>query len=180
MAAHTGSMGGMEIAALIFSSMLLLLGGFLTFIPMTPGPLIAWSGLLVCHLLWPEGPVGTMTLLLGLFLVALAKAVDFFAGVWGARRYGASWAGAWGALVGGLVFTALGLLTGVGLLAGALMGPALGAILAEMLFGRTWREAMKSGWGTFVGFAVSVLFSLMVCGVLLAVFSLQLLVFLMN
>lgn len=170
----------MEIAALVIASVLLLLGGFCTFLPMMPGPLLSWFGLLVCHVLWPEGPVGVLTLAGAMLLVLLAKAVDFVAGFLGARRHGASWAGAWGALVGGLVFSALGLFTGVGIVVCALLGPAVGAVAGEWLFGRAWREALKAGWGTFVGFAFSVLFNLFVCGVMLAVFGIQIAVFLLR
>ncbi len=170
----------MEIAALVTASVLLLFGGFCTVLPMLPGPLLAWSGLLMCSLLWPEGPVGIVTLVAALLLVILAKAVDLVAGVWGARRFGASWAGAWGALAGGLVFTVVGVLTGAGVVLFALLGPAFGAVLGEWLFGRAWREALKAGWGTFVGFAFSVLFNLFVCGVMLAVFALQVALFLVR
>jgi uncharacterized protein YqgC (DUF456 family) len=160
----------MEIALVFVTLTLIFVGMFGVFLPMVPGPLVAWLALLGCHAAWPEGPVGTPTLIFTLVLVAVAKGFDLLASLWGARWYGASWAGAWGALIGGLVFTLLGFLTGVGVVIGAIFGPALGAFLAEWLFGKTWREAMRAGWGTFMGFVASIVFNLFVCGVMLALF----------
>lgn len=161
----------MEIAVTLATFVILLAGSVATFLPMAPGPLIAWLGLLLCHGLWPDGPVGTATLIFGLALVAVAKGFDFLAGLWGARRFGASWAGAWGALAGGLFFSLVGFFTGFGVVLGALFGPALGAFLAEWFFGKTWREALRAGWGTFFGFVCALLFNLFVCGVMLAIFA---------
>lgn len=163
----------MEIAAVILTTALIFVGMIGVFLPMVPGPLVAWLALFGCHAAWPEGPVGVPTLIFALALVVVAKGFDLLASLWGARWYGASWAGAWGALAGGLVFTALGLLTGFGVVLGALFGPALGAFLAEWFFGKTWKQAMRAGWGTFVGFVASVFFNLFVCGVMLAVFAVQ-------
>jgi uncharacterized protein YqgC (DUF456 family) len=163
----------MEIVIILSTVVLIFFGMAGVFLPMVPGPLVAWLALLGCHMAWPAGPVGTPTLILGLVLVAVAKGFDALAAMWGARWFGASWVGACGALAGGLVFTLLGLLTGFGVVLGALFGPAIGAFLSEWFFGKTWKEAMRAGWGTFVGFIAALFFNLFVCGVMLSVFVVQ-------
>ena len=166
----------METAVTLATVAIILFGSLATFLPMVPGPTVAWLGLLLCHGLWPEGPVGVPTLIFTLVLVAAAKGFDLLAGLWGARWFGASWAGAWGALAGGLIFTLLGLVFGFGAILGALFGPAIGAFLAEWLFGKTLKEALRAGWGTFIGFVCSIFFNLFVCGVMLAIFVAQVIV----
>lgn len=166
----------MEIVAIAFTVLLLALGSAWVFLPFVSGPLLAWCGLLACHLIWPHGPVGVATLVFCGVLVAVAKVVDWLASLWTTRRFGGSWAGAIGAPVGGLVFVGIGLLTGVGVVAGALFGPVIGAVAGELMAGREAREALRAGTGAFLGFFVAMLFSLLVCGLMAAIFATELLV----
>lgn len=160
----------MEILIALIVLGMILFGAFGVFLPAIPGPLVAWSGLLVCRLAWPEGPIDTTTLVFCLILVLIAKGFDFIASIFGARWYGASWAGAIGAVIGGFVFTLVGLFFGPGVIIGAILGPAIGAFLAEWIFGKTWKAALKAGWGTFVGFVLSIALNLFVCGIFLTLF----------
>ncbi|AFZ66161.1 DUF456 domain-containing protein [Deinococcus peraridilitoris] len=121
-----------------------LIGVIGTFVPVLPATLIIFLGALAAAFLedfqrlsWPW--------LVGIALVTLfASLVDNLAGSWGARKYGGSRAAAWGALLGSLV--------GLFLPFGLLIGPALGALTAELLFmRRPLAEAVGSVWGTLVG-----------------------------
>ena len=67
--------------------------------------------------------------------------------VLGAKRYGATAWGMVGAMLGGVVGLFLGFL-------GIILGPFVGAVLAEVLAGREWQKALKAGVGTFVGFVL--------------------------
>jgi uncharacterized protein YqgC (DUF456 family) len=108
----------------------LLLGGVL---------LVAWAGHFT-RLGW--GTVGAAAA-----LTALMLAVDWIAGVLGARAFGASrWAMA-GAVVGAVV----GLFFGI---PGILLGPVVGAVAFELWKDPDVPRAARAGLGVAVGFVV--------------------------
>ena len=135
----------METFALTVVSLFFLVGLLGSFIPVIPGNLVIWVGIVI-HKLW-MGPESVSWSFVGWTAgaVILAQGLDLLCTWWGARRFGASWRGALGAVVGGI----LGLLT-LGFL-GLLIGPILGAIIAELLSDRSFREAGRAGLGTVVG-----------------------------
>ncbi len=116
-----------------------------TFVPVIPATIIIWVAALLHALLTGFQPL-TVWYLAALGLLAVcAFIVDNVAGAWGARRFGGSRAAGWGALVGGLLGLALGPL-------GFLVGPVLGAIIAELLVSqKPPLDAIKSGFGTLLG-----------------------------
>lgn len=129
-----------------FGVALLLMGvGILgTVVPALPGIPLIWFTMLGFG--WIEG----FRRIDGVFLVALlavtlaVEAADYLARMWGARRYGASKAGAWGAALGalaGIFFLPLGLV----------LGPFLGALIAELAAGRSLKDSLRAGWGGLVG-----------------------------
>ena len=67
-----------------------------------------------------------------------------------ARRRGASRAAFWGAVVGGVLGTVI--LGPIGLL----LGPLGGAVLGELWSGRSWQQALSTGWTTVVGMIVGI------------------------
>ncbi|MFP4352408.1 MAG: DUF456 family protein, partial [Puniceicoccaceae bacterium] len=141
----------------------------LTVLPVFPGPVLVFAGVAVFQLWQPEHGPGGFFLLLSLGLVLLTLALDVVLSVVGARRYGATWKGAAGALAGGLA--------GIFLpppLFWIFVGPAAGAILGEMLGGRGAREAGRAGWGTFLGALVAMAAKLAVCFFLIAGFAILL------
>jgi uncharacterized protein len=78
-------------------------------------------------------------------LVAIAQGVDFLGTYVGSRYFGARRAGVVGGIVGALL--GLVLFPPWGLLLGALAG----AMLAELLVGRTGAEAFRAGVGALLG-----------------------------
>lgn len=135
----------MEIAALIIASVLVLVGLAGSVLPLLPGVPLIFIGILIygwaTHFMLLE--VGFIAL--ALVLTILAAVIDWVAGSLGARRYGASRWGVAGALLGGLV----GVVT-VGPL-GLILGTFIGALLGEVLAGRTTGEAVRAGWGSLLG-----------------------------
>ncbi len=126
--------------------LLFVSGVLLTVLPVFPGQLLVFGGVAVFQLWRPESGPGMTFLLIALGLTLLTLLLDVVLSVLGARRYGASWKGAVGALVGGLV--------GIFLpppLFWIFVGPVVGAILGEMAGGRALRDAGRAGWGTFLG-----------------------------
>ena len=79
-----------------------------------------------------------------LAVAVAAEAADYWTRAIGARRYGARKAGARGAIIGGILglfFLPLGLV----------LGPFLGALIGELLSGRSLDESVRAGWGGLLG-----------------------------
>jgi uncharacterized protein YqgC (DUF456 family) len=116
-------------------------------LPGLPGTPLILAGALL-HKLW-FGPAGAAWWVLVLLatLTALSLGLDYLASIYGAKRFGATWRGAVGAVVGGLVglFFAL---------PGILLGPFIGAFLFELAGRRHWKEASKAGVGATLGLLV--------------------------
>ena len=78
-------------------------------------------------------------------LTILAQGLDYLCSYWGAKRFGASWQGGLGAVLGSIVgiffFNLIGLI----------IGPITGVILVEFIRNRNILQAGKAGMGTIVG-----------------------------
>lgn len=116
-----------------------------TFIPIVPATIIIWGAALLHAVLTGFQPI-SWGFLVGLGVLAVAAMlVDNLAAAWGAAKFGGSRAAAWGALAGGLVGLLLGPL-------GFMIGPFLGAVIAELIVTRkSLLEAVRSGVGTLLG-----------------------------
>jgi uncharacterized protein len=146
-------------------SMALILAGLVgVFLPMIPGLPLIWLGILTHKLLLPELLSWWTVGLLGLVLV-IGTAVEWFSGVWGAKAFGSTKWGMWGAVAGGLIGLFFGFLPGL------LIGPLVGAFLLEWLVGRRKkREAAKAMMGVAAGIVVSGVFKLGVALVMVSWF----------
>jgi uncharacterized protein len=113
-------------------------------LPALPGAPLLLAGLVMAAWIEDFQYAGLGTLALLVVLCALTLAVDFVAGSFGARRFGASPRAAIGAAVGALA----GLFFG---LPGVLLGPLAGAMLGELSARRTWTEAGRAGVGATLG-----------------------------
>ncbi len=154
----------------------MLLGLVGAVVPGLPGvPLIFLAALVYAYLndFIPVG--GWILALLGLFAV-LALAADYVATSYGARRFGASWAGTLGGAIGGLVGTVAGMLFfGIGAFFGLILGTIGGVFLGEYLRRRNrtpsnsegevtggegsyrgdWQRASRAAGGVLVGYLFS-------------------------
>jgi hypothetical protein len=154
----------MEIAMLILALLVMAVGLVGSFLPMIPGVPLVYSGYLIYGLAsgWRHYGLGIMVAF-GLVTV-LVIVLDYVAGSMGAKKFGASRAGAWGAIIGAVV----GVLTFN--LIGLVVGTFGGAVLGELLLGRTMGEAFRSGWGAFLGFLAGSLFKVMAATIMLGSF----------
>ena len=80
-------------------------------------------------------------------LAALAVAVDFIAGAFGVKRFGASGRAVTGATIGAIV----GLFFGI---VGVLVGPFVGAVIGELSVRRNLAAAGRAGVGAALGLAL--------------------------
>ena len=94
--------------------------------------------------------------------------VDYLSGVIGARRYGASKMGTWGSLIGAILGLILFNLPGI------IFGPAIGAILGEMLAGKNLDQAFKVGMGTLLGILGGTIIKIATAIIMVAYFVIKL------
>ena len=146
----------MDILLIILGVIALLLGLVGCIVPMLPGPPIAYVALLMLQLTEPA-PFTTTQLLLWLLLVAFVQLIDYLLPMLGTKYSGGGRWGSRGCLVGtllGLFFMPWGLL----------VGPFLGAYLGTLIEGRNQSEALKSGFGSLLGFLLGTVLKCLVCG----------------
>lgn len=113
-------------------------------LPALPGPVLLFAGLLAAA--WAEDfvYVGEWTLAALFLITLLALLLDFVAGAFGARRYGASGRAVTGAVCGAVIGIFFGL-------PGVLLGPFVGAMAGELLNQRGLEAAGRAGVGATVG-----------------------------
>lgn len=142
-----------------------VLGCFIPGIPATPIIFLAALG----HRFYfgDAGPSTWVLVLLG-GLMIISTLMDFLASLFGAKVFGATRRGIWGAAIGGLV----GLFFS---LPGLILGPFLGAIVFEMVGGRRFGEASKAGLGAILGLAAGAAGKLVFCLVMVVLFSINVL-----
>ena len=111
---------------------------------------------------WLTGfSVITYQMLLGLLVLAVAAEVlEFWSGLWGARRYGGSKKAMMGTLIGGFIGTIIlsPMLFGFGTVVGAFLGAFAGGFVLAYLEQRKMNEAVRVGWGGLLGKVFAMVF----------------------
>ena len=137
----------MEILLWVIAILLVAVGIAGLIIPVIPGPPLLFAGLFVAAWAGNFSHVGWVTLTLLGFMAVLAYAVDFLAGAFGAKRFGASPRAVLGAAIGAVA----GIFFGI---AGVLLGPFIGAVLGELSVRSDVRAAGMAGFGATLGLAM--------------------------
>lgn len=153
-----------EILLYVLGALALLVGIAGVILPAIPGSALLVAGAVLVA--WAEGFTRVTGLTVGacVLLGVLIWAVDFAAGVLGAKAFGASkWA---------IIGSGVGLLVGLFLgLPGIVLGPAVGALAFEYARDPNFEKALRAGVGAFLGFvlgsAVKVALTFVLIGVLL-------------
>jgi len=131
----------------VAAGVLLAIGAIGLLLPILPGAPLMFIGALLAA--WAENfeYIGPWSLALLGVLTGLAVLVDFIAGAFGARRYGASGRAVTGATLGAIV----GLFFGI---VGVLVGPFVGAVIGELSVKRNLAAAGRAGVGAALGLAL--------------------------
>lgn len=138
----------MDLVLAILAALLALLGIVGAVVPVLPGPLISFVGLL-CVALTSGSGVTAATLWTAAGVTAVVSLADYLLPGWMAKRFGGSRAGAAGATVGAIagifLFPPLGIL----------LGPFVGAIVGELLHDAEHpAHALQVGLGSFLAFLI--------------------------
>ena len=125
----------MELFLVLVALLLMILGIIGSFLPVLPGPLTSWAGLLVLH--FTEGVELSQTFLISTLLVAIfIYILDYIIPALGTKRFGGSRAG--------MIGTTLGLLVGIlsPIPFSIIIGPFVGALIGEMIHRNDFDKAL--------------------------------------
>jgi len=139
----------MDILLLILSFIIMLLGLIGAFLPVLPGPLTSWLGLLILD--FTKAVSFSLTFMIVTFSIALLVwLLDYFIPALGTRKFGGS--------KKGILGSTLGLIIGLFFFPplGIIIGPFIGALIGELINDSTNNQrAFKAAIGSFIGFLFS-------------------------
>ena len=148
----------MDIVLLIFAFLFLLVGIIGCIVPGLPGTPIAYAGLWIAQATDRVDFSWKLLLIWGIVTV-LVSVLDYVVPAWGTKRFGGSRWGVWGSTIGVFV----GLFFGA---PGVIIGPLVGAVIAELLGGQQFSKALRAGWGSFLGLLFGTIVKLICCGMM--------------
>lgn len=145
---------------LVFLGALFMIAGIAgCVLPVIPGPPLSYIGLLLLHFT-SRYQFSTSFLIIWGIITVVVYVIDYLIPVWGTKRFGGSKRGVWGSLIGlviGLFFFPP---------FGIIIGPFLGAVIGELTAGKDHGSALKSGFGSFMGFLLGTLLKLIASGLM--------------
>ena len=148
----------MDIFLLIVAFLCMLIGIIGCIIPGLPGVPIAYLGLWIAQATDKIDFSWQFLLIWGIVTVVVSI-LDYIVPAWGTKHYGGTKYGVWGSTIGvfvGLFFGAVGVI----------LGPLVGAVLGEMISGKEFGEALRAGWGSFIGILAGTVLKLICCGLM--------------
>ena len=123
---------------------LIVVGVAGTFLPVLPGALLVFGGMLLGAWIDDFQRIGWVTLVVLGLLTVLVFVVDVVAGLLGAKRVGASKL----AIIGAAIGTIVGMFFG---LVGIVIAPFIGAVAGEIIERGKLAPAARVGFGTWLG-----------------------------
>ena len=138
-------------------------------LPVIPGPPLSYVGLLLLPFT-ERYQFSTKFLIIWAIITVLVYALDYVIPAWGTKKFGGSKRGVWGSIIGLIVglffFPPLGII----------IGPFAGAVIGELSLGKDSGAALKSGFGSFLGFLTGTLLKLITSGMMTWYFGKELIV----
>ena len=139
----------MDIFLLLVGFLLVLLGIVGAILPVLPGPLTGWFGLLALHLT-SVIPLNWTFLGITLAIALIIWILDYIIPAMGTKKFGGSKYGVYGTTIGLII----GLFVPIPL--GVLIGAFLGAFIGELLYdSKDTQRAIKASFGSFIGLLAS-------------------------
>ena len=159
----------MEVTLLwVLCVALIVLGLAGTVLPVLPGTLLVWAGIVLGAWIDDFARVSVTTVVVISVLGVVAWVLDYAAGLLGAQKAGASKQ----ALLGAAVGTVVGLFMG---LVGVLFMPLVGAAVGEYVARKDEARAVKVGLATWVGIMLGLLAKVVLAFIMVGVFAAALL-----
>ncbi len=150
---------------ILIISLLIMFGGLAgILLPILPSIPLIWAGVLIYAVCDGFESISWSLVLIFGVLTILSVILDYFGGVIGAKKYGATRWGLIGSVIGGIAGFFMGGIIGL------IFGPFFGAVLFELIFGKDFRSALKSGLGTLVGFLGGAIAKLVIGVIIIGIF----------
>jgi len=135
-----------------------------TIVPVLPGTTIILAAAIIHRvILGAEKSIGWKTIVALVLLTFLSYLFDFLGSYFGAKYFGATKWGTFGAILGALVGLFFGLI-------GLFVGPVIGAIVGEVIAGKRMIDAGRAGWGSLLGNIGAMLAKLIIALTMITIF----------
>ena len=152
----------MDILYLIIGLLFCLIGIIGSFVPIIPGPITSWLGLLFLD--FSSQVSLNFYFLLGSFIIAISVFIlDLIIPLIGIKKFGGTQKGIIGAAIGLFIGILLGPI-------GILLGPFVGALSGELTNNTGLKKAVKASVGTLIGFLAGVVMKFTVSFIFLAIY----------
>ena len=135
----------LNILALLLTCLLFVVGLIGTVVPVMPGVILIYSGLMIYGLFTGFSELSVSFFIVQGLATILVLGVDYLATALGAKKFGASTYAIWGAVIGLLTGTIVMGLPGV------IFGPFIGAFIGELIKGSDLKKSLFTSMGTLIG-----------------------------
>jgi uncharacterized protein YqgC (DUF456 family) len=156
----------MDFFLIIIASILVILGIIGCIIPALPGPPLSYVGIILLNITRWGDLSNKLMIWLGV-VVVIVTILDYILPAWFTKKFGGTKMGIWGSVIGliiGLFFAPLGII----------IGPFLGAFFCEMINNNNSKKALQSAIGSFVGFLFGTVAKIIVTGIIIYYFVVEL------
>jgi len=154
----------MELFWWLITLVLFAVGLIGTVLPVIPGTTIILAAAIIHRMmLGAEKSIGWRSIAILLLLTLATHVLDFLSGYFGAKYFGATKWGMFGAVIGALVGIVFGII-------GLFIGPVIGAIAGEFIAGKRFIDAGRAGWGSLLGNLGGMIGKLVIALVMITIF----------
>jgi uncharacterized protein YqgC (DUF456 family) len=154
----------MELFWWLFTIVLFAAGLIGTVLPIIPGTTIILAAAVIHRMmLGAEKSIGWSSIAVLVLLTLATYALDFMGAYFGAKYFGATKWGMFGAIFGALIGLFFGII-------GLFVGPVIGAVGGEFIAGKKMIAAGKAGWGSLLGNLGGMIGKLIIALVMITIF----------
>ena len=154
----------MELFWWFFAIALFAVGLIGTIVPVLPGTTIILAAAIIHRvILGAEESISWKTIVALVLLTLLSYFFDFLGNYFGAKYFGATKWGAFGAILGALVGLFFGII-------GLFAGPVIGAVAGEFIGGKRMIDAGRAGWGSLLGNVGAMVAKLIIALAMISIF----------
>ncbi len=148
----------MDIFWFVTGGLFVLVGIVGCFLPIIPGPPLAFVGLWIQQLK-SDVPFTNKFLWIWAGVTLIVTLLDYWVPVYATKKLGGTKAGITGCALGLLIGLWFGPL-------GIILGPVVGAFVGELVANENSASAFKAAMGSFIGFLVGTLIKVIACAVM--------------
>jgi uncharacterized protein YqgC (DUF456 family) len=158
----------MDILGWVLVILLFVIGMAGTIYPILPGALAIYAAFFVYGFFFSFKEFGFMFWTIQSLIVIILFIADYAVSAWGVKRFGGTKAS--------VVGSTIGLIAGPFVIPafGLIIGPFGGAIIGELIAGKSLEQSIKAGWGALVGLFTSVVVKIILQLVMIIAFILWL------